>query len=604
VTRELLRDLLRHPVSLVGGGIAFFSFFSILSMFLIEAMLGKSNPYIGVFTYMVYPGLLFFGVFLIPIGAVLERRRRVKTGELPPYPRIDLNQPRTRALFFFIIASSVLLLGLISTVSYRAYHFTDSVTFCGELCHSVMNPEYTAYQASPHSRVTCAECHVGPGATWYVRSKLSGAYQIYSVLFHKYPRPIPTPVASLRPAQETCEQCHWPEKFFGAQLKVITRYGHDEKNSVRQVSSLIRTGGGSPTTGITAGIHWHMNIANEVWYGAADPQRQKIPWVRMKDMQGRVTDYYDQSVSLTPEEMKKLEIRRMDCMDCHNRPSHIFRDPDGAVDTALLTGLIDSSLPYIKREAVRVLSQSYASTEKAREGIATSLDSFYVTKYPKLYAKKREEIKKAIAEVQRIFQTNIFPEMKVDWRTHPDNIGHTLFPGCFRCHEGKHVSKEGKVIRKDCQLCHTIIAQESKVPRPADVEVAEKFRHPWPLKEKHAQLSCNQCHLRGRGLVAECATCHARPANAPMAAFACGQCHLKDQAVQPQAPCAACHPARSELHLKPPHASAACTTCHAPHEWRAAKRESCLTCHADKTAHNAGVVCASCHQFRQVAKAS
>lgn len=603
MTRELLRNLLRHPLSLVGGGIAFFSFFSILSMFLIEAILGKSNPYIGIFTYMVYPGLLLFGVFLIPIGAILERRRRVKTGELPPYPRIDLNQPRTRALFFFIIASSVVLLGLISTVSYRAYHFTESVAFCGELCHSVMNPEYTAYQASPHSRVTCAECHVGPGATWYVRSKLAGAYQIYSVLFHKYPRPIPTPVASLRPAQETCEQCHWPEKFFGAQLKVITRYGHDEKNSVRQVSSLIRTGGGSPTTGITAGIHWHMNIANEVWYGAADPQRQKIPWVRMKDRQGRVTDYYDRSVPLTPEEMKKLEVRRMDCMDCHNRPSHIFRDPDGAMDTALLTGLIDSSLPYIKRESVKVLSQSYASTEKAREGIATSLDSFYVTRYPKLYASKKEEIKKAIAEVQRIFQTNVFPEMKVDWRTHPDNIGHTLFPGCFRCHEGKHVSNEGKVIRKDCQLCHTIIAQQTKVPKPADVEVAEKFRHPWPLKEKHAQLSCNQCHLRGRGLVAECATCHARPANAPMATFACGQCHLKDQAVQPQAACAMCHPARSELHLKATHASAACTTCHLPHEWKAAKRESCLTCHADKTAHNAGVVCANCHQFRALAKA-
>jgi hypothetical protein len=341
-----------------------------------------------------------------------------------------------------------------------------------------------------------------------------------------------------------------------------------------------------------------------VWYGAADPQRQKIPWVRMKDRQGRVTDYYDRSLSLNPEEMKKLEIRRMDCMDCHNRPSHIFRDPDSAMDTALLTGLIDSSLPYIKREAVKVLSQSYPSTEKAREGIATSLDSFYVTKYPKLYANKREEIKKAIAEVQRIFQTNVFPEMKVDWRTHPDNIGHTLFPGCFRCHEGKHVSNEGKVIRKDCQLCHTIIAQQTKVPKPADVEVAEKFRHPWPLKEKHAQLSCNQCHLRGRGLVAECATCHARPANAPMATFACSQCHLKDQSIQPLMACATCHPARSELHLKATHAATACTTCHVPHEWRAAKREECLGCHSDKTAHNAPGVCKDCHSFRQLAKAS
>ncbi|MBI2091139.1 MAG: cytochrome c3 family protein [Deltaproteobacteria bacterium] len=597
-----VRSLMRHPVSLVGGGLAFFSFFSILSMFLIEAILGKANPYIGVFTYMVYPGLLILGLLLIPIGAALERRRRVRVGELPPYPRLDLNNPKTRAIFLFVVGSSVILLGLISTVSYRAYQFTDSVGFCGELCHSVMKPEYTAYQASPHSRVTCAECHVGSGATWFVRSKLSGAYQIYSVLFNKFPRPIPTPVENLRPAQETCEECHWPEKFFGAQLKVITRYGHDEKNSVRQISSLIRTGGGSPTTGLTTGIHWHMNIANEVWYGAADPKRQKIPWVRMKDMQGRVTDYYDQSLSLTPEEMKKLEVRRMDCMDCHNRPSHIFRDPDGAMDSALLTGLIDSSLPYIKREAVGVLSQPYPTTEKAMEGIATSLDRFYVTQYPKLYKERREAIKKAISEVQRIFKTNIFPEMKVDWRTHPDNIGHTLFPGCFRCHEGKHVSPEGKVIRKDCQLCHTIIAQETKVPKPTDVEVAEKFKHPWPLKEKHVQLSCNDCHWRGRGVVVECATCHRRPADAPMA-FACAQCHQKEQSIKPVVACVACHPSRSELHLKPTHAGAECTSCHVPHEWKAARREVCVGCHQDKVAHNPGAICRDCHSFRQVAKA-
>ncbi|MBI2359644.1 MAG: NapC/NirT family cytochrome c [Deltaproteobacteria bacterium] len=597
-----VRGLMRHPVSVVGGALAFFSFFSILSMFLIEAILGKANPYIGVFTYMVYPGLLIFGLVLIPIGALLERRRRVRKGELPPYPRIDLNNPRARAVLFLVVFSSLILMGLISTVSYRAYHFTDSVAFCGELCRSVMEPEYTAYQESPHARVTCAECHVGPGAGWFVRSKLSGAYQIYSVLFKKYPRPVPTPVENLRPAQETCEQCHWPEKFFGAQLKVITRFSHDEDNSARQVRTLIRTGGGSPTTGITAGIHWHMNIANEIWYGAADPKRQKIPWVRMKDSQGRVSEYFDRTVSLTPEQIAKLEIRRMDCMDCHNRPSHIFRDPDSAVDLALLAGRIDRSLPYIKREAVRVLSQSYSSKEKAREGIATGLDSFYVTRYPKLYPRKREAIKKVVAEVQRIYQTNMFPEMNVDWRTHPDNIGHTLYPGCFRCHEGNHVSRDGKTIRRDCQLCHTIIGQETKVPSPTEVAVVEKFNHPWPLRGKHLELSCNQCHWRGRGLIGECTTCHARPADAPMA-FPCAQCHQKEQSVKPVTACVACHPSRTELHLKPTHAAAECTGCHVPHEWKAARREVCVTCHQDKVAHNPQGICRDCHAFRQVAKA-
>jgi hypothetical protein len=598
-----IRNLLPHPLSLVGTGVALFSFLSIVFLLLLEAMLGRANPYLGIFTYLVYPGLLLIGLVLIPIGALLERRRRVKGGSLPPYPTIDLNSARTRGVVFFIVVVSIVLMTMISTVSYQAYHFTESVTFCGELCHSVMEPEYTAYRESPHARVTCAECHVGSGAGWYVRSKLAGAYQIYSVLFKKFPRPIPTPVHSLRPAQETCEQCHWPEKFFGAQLKVITRFGHDEKNSVHQIRSLLRTGGGSPTTGIAAGIHWHMNIANEIYYGAVDPQRQKIPWIRIKDSQGRVTEYFDRTAGLNAEQLKKLEIRRMDCMDCHNRPSHIFRDPDSAADMAMVARLIDTSLPYVKRESVRVLSVVYPDREKAREGIATSLDNFYVTQYPKLYTAKREAIKKAIEAVQRIYQTNIFPEMKVDWRTHPDNIGHTLYPGCFRCHDGNHVSREGKVIRQDCQQCHTIIGQDTKISNPAEVAVAEKFEHPWPLLGKHAQLSCNQCHWRGRGLTPECTTCHVRPAGAPMASLPCSNCHLKEQQKQPLTPCISCHDKRTELHLKTTHSVTDCTVCHVPHQWTVTKREVCYACHPDKANHNAPVLCRDCHPFRQSAKA-
>ena len=570
-------------------------------MFLIEAILGKANPYIGVFTYMVYPAFLVLGLLLIPVGALMERRRRVRRGELPPHPRIDLNNPRTRALFVFVAVSTVFILGLISTVSYRAHQFTDSNGFCGELCHSVMEPEFTAYQASPHARVLCVDCHVGTGATWFVRSKLSGVYQVYSVLFNKFPRPIDTPVENLRPAQETCEQCHWPEKFFGAQLKVITRYRHDEKNSVRQLRMLIHTGGGSPTTGLTTGIHWHMNIANEMWYRASDRQRQRIPWVRLRDMQGGVTEYFDQGVSLQPEELEKLELRKMDCIDCHNRPTHIFRDPDGATDNALLAGLIDSDLPYIKREAVRALTRIYPDTKQARENIATSLGNFYLTQYPELYDAKNEIIRKAISEVQRIYQTNFFPEMKVDWRTHPDNIGHTLYPGCFRCHDGKHVSRDGKVIRNECKLCHTIIGQEARVAIPTKEDMPEQFEHPWPIRGRHAELNCNECHWRGRGMEKDCATCHARPAKAPMA-FPCGQCHLKEQSVKPILACATCHAKRSELHLRPVHLSVKCTTCHVPHQWGVAQRESCLSCHQDKTAHNPQGACQTCHAFRQAAK--
>jgi len=347
-----------------------------------------------------------------------------------------------------------------------------------------------------------------------------------------------------------------------------------------------------------------MNIGNEVWYGAADPQRQKIPWVRIQDRQGRVTEYFERTTSLSAEQLKKLELRRMDCIDCHNRPSHIFRDPDSAVDTALLSGLIDSTLPYIKRESARLLSQDFSSKERARQGIATGLENFYLKQYPPIYQKQREAIRKAIVEVQKIYQTNIFPEMKVNWRTHPDNIGHTLYPGCFRCHDGNHVSREGKVLSKDCQLCHTIIAQESALPKPTEVAAAEKFNHPWPLLGKHAQLSCNECHWRGRGLSPDCATCHAHPADAPMASLPCATCHLKEQEIKPLTPCISCHPNRAELHLKATHAVTECTVCHLPHQWAVTKRETCYTCHPDKSNHYTEGLCRDCHPFRQPAKAS
>jgi hypothetical protein len=161
-----VRNLIRHPLSLIGAGLVVLSGVSIVFLFLIEAITGRSNPYLGIFTYMVYPALLLVGLILIPAGIFLERRHRVRGGEFTRYPIIDLNNAKIRGAFLFIVVSSIFLMGLISTVSYQAYHFTESVTFCGELCHSVMEPEYTAYRESPHARVTCAECHVGSGAGW------------------------------------------------------------------------------------------------------------------------------------------------------------------------------------------------------------------------------------------------------------------------------------------------------------------------------------------------------------------------------------------------------------------------------------------------------
>lgn len=492
-SRQKSPSLLRNYVSIGGVAIVAASLASIALLILIELTETTDKPYLGIFTYIIFPAVLLFGLSLVALGMLLERRRRrrLKPGEIAAYPILDLNNPQRRRAFFTFLGASFLFIFISAFGSYRAYEYTETVAFCGQTCHTVMKPEFVAYLASPHARVACVDCHVGPGAGWYVRSKLSGAYQVYSVAFNKFPRPITTPVHNLRPAQDTCEQCHWPEKFFGAQLKIFNRFAYDEKNTLSQTRMLINIGGGSPATGQVEGIHWHMNIANEITYISADEQRQQITWVRMKDRQGNVTEYTLNGAQLSREQIERSAKRSMDCVDCHNRPSHIYVPPDEAVNQALVAGKLDVSLPYIKRQAVEVLTKSYPSTDEALRAIAADLDGFYRQNYAELYAAKGDAVRNAITEVQRIFQTYIFPEMKVNWKTHPNNIGHYYFQGCFRCHDGQHTSNTGKVIRNDCNICHTVLDQVNKGV-PVAVENGA-FRHPVELGDL-SRHNCTHCH--------------------------------------------------------------------------------------------------------------
>ena len=317
---------------------------------------------------------------------VIERRRRLRAVGAPPhFPKLDLNNPAQRSTVAFVL-SFVVIFALISAVgSYKAYEFTDSVDFCGQLCHTVMHPEFTAYQASPHARVACVDCHVGSGASWYVKSKLSGMRQVYYTALGTYPRPIPTPVQNLRPAQQTCEQCHWPKKFWGAQLKTFTHYGSDEQNTPRVIRMLIKTGGGDPSLGQAGeGIHWHMNIANKVTYFATDEQRQVIPWVRIEDKSGNVTEYMVKDSPPTQAQIDKADKRRMDCIDCHNRPTHIYVPPDLSVDRAMTGRSIDATLPFIKQQGVEVLTADYKTADEALKAIAEKIPKFYQEKYPQI----------------------------------------------------------------------------------------------------------------------------------------------------------------------------------------------------------------------------
>jgi hypothetical protein len=250
---------------------------------------------------------------------------------------------------------------------------------------------------------------------------------------------------------------------------------------------LIKTGGGTAEFGHATGIHWHMNIANQVWFAATDKQSQVIPWVKVRSPDGRTTKYLAKDSTLTPNQIEAMPIQTMDCVTCHARPSHKFLPPDQAVDAAFEAGQLDSTLPFLKRQAVKALIKRYSSSEEAGEGIATALDTFYRNRYPQIYTAKSSQILAAIAAVQQISKKNMFPFMRVDWRTHPDNIGHLYYPGCFRCHDGKHVSADNRVIPQDCETCHSVLATPTSVA---------EFKHPIDLSDVGG-ATCSTCHSGG-----------------------------------------------------------------------------------------------------------
>jgi len=490
-------SLLRNPVSLLGVAVASVSTAFGLPMMFIDMFSRRAHPYLAVLIYLVLPFVASGGVALILVGILWERRRRRRhPGQpTPPLPRIDLNQPTHQALVVVALTAIMVVVVLLSVTGYQAYHFTESVKFCGLVCHKVMKPEYTAYQHSPHARVACTQCHVGPGASWFVRSKITGAYQVYAVAFNKYPRPIATPIKNLRPAQETCEQCHWPAKFFGAQQKTFTHYLTDEANSPWQIQMLIKVGGGDPQIGSTAGIHWHMNISNEIEYIASDERREVIPWVRTTDREGRVTEYQSTEQPLSPEQIAAGRIRRMDCVDCHNRPSHSYKSPMVYVNNGMISGEIPKELPFIKKVAMNVLKGPFTDKDSAITYIRDSITNFYKSGYPAIFKSHQPMIEKAITGILTEFSLNVFPYMRASSKQYLNHIGHIESDGCFRCHSDRHKNETGKVISKDCDMCHTIIAQgPTGNVKYSIVDSLMEFQHPIDIKDNWKTYFCTECH--------------------------------------------------------------------------------------------------------------
>lgn len=479
------QSLLQNWLSLTGLVVIVGGLFSFFLLFMLDAIGHFSNPYISILTWMVVPAFLILGFILTLIGMLRTRHKRVGGASLVSAVQIDLSRPRDRRILITFIVSSLLFIMLAAVGSYNAFNFTESVQFCGETCHGVMKPELTTHDHGPHARVACAACHVGAGVNWFVRSKLSGSYQVYSVLFNKYPRPIGTPIKSLRPARDTCEECHWPQKFSGNLDRTFNYYQGDASNSPYAIRLSIKIGGADPARGPVGGIHWHMVVGNVVEYIATDAARQKIPWVRITDSQGVVTVFREPKFT---NDIAKYEIRKMDCMDCHNRPSHRYVAPDRAVNLAMELGQIDRTIPWIKTNAVYVLTRKYDSDSQARDGIATAL----AERYP-----NDSRIRSVIPVVQQIYRDNFFPEMKANWSVYPDNLGHMIWPGCFRCHDGNHKTEDKKKTIKanDCNSCHTILAQGVGEEMNKLMPGGQKFNHPGGDLDENP--TCVDCHTGG-----------------------------------------------------------------------------------------------------------
>jgi hypothetical protein len=465
VAASLIRPVVYLSANLISRTGVVLTSTSAITLLLAYTFRYQPHPYVGILLFLILPAIFVAGLMLIPFGIYRQFRKERRLGVLPvAYPVVDFSSRELRRTAVFIAVMTAINVPLFAYASYRGTVYMDSVRFCGETCHQVMAPEYTAYKRSPHARVACVECHIGPGAPWFVRSKLSGSYQVLAVTFNLYPRPIPTPVHNLRPARETCEECHWPEKFSGDKFVVKTKFGDDEKNSPVKTVLLLHIGGRTLSNSLV-GIHGrHLDVAM-VTYVATDEKRQTIPWVSYRQEDGSVTEFISTEAPPKPEQLARGERRLMDCMDCHNRPTHTFDMPEAAVNRAMAAGRISPSLPFVHKVAGDLLRRPYPTKLAAQTQLPEALRRYYRTNHFSVYNDQRTQIEQAAESLLEIYSGNVFPEMNVTWGTYPNNLGHQDFPGCFRCHDGNHKSRDGREITQDCNACHNLLAMDDPDPK-------------------------------------------------------------------------------------------------------------------------------------------
>lgn len=453
--RPVWQLLTLHWLSLVGAALVTTAVISWLFVLPLQARGHASNPYVGIVVFLILPLIFFAGLALIPIGVYLGKRH-LQSSLANAFDRKAV----LRRVLWFLGVTTVLNVLIGTQFTYRAVKHMETPQFCGQSCHS-MRPEFAAYADSPHSEIECVECHVAPGAAGWIASKTAGIRQLFETVGNTYQRPIPSALESgnLVPATQTCENCHWPQRFGSVKLRVINSFAEDETNTRTQTVLMMMVGGSK-----FAGIHGaHFGPGIHIRYAAEDAKRQTIPWVEYRNtIIGRFEIFASEGAGA--DGLGNLPKYEMQCVDCHNRPTHTFESPERGMNNALSLGELPTGLPFIKKQGVELLKASYGSNIEAAEKLPMALVGFYKQNYPDLYATRSQDVQSAAQAVLRIYNRNVFPDLKVGWGTYPNNLGHTEFPGCFRCHDGAHTTTNGKTIAQDCSSCHQLLATDEASP--------------------------------------------------------------------------------------------------------------------------------------------
>lgn len=418
----------------------------------------------------------------------------------------------------FVFWAAIVVVGAVAVVAAAFYfdEFTEGHWFCGQLCHA-NRPQGITLEVSSHANVECGTCHIGPGLWPKVEAKILSVSELVSTIANSYERPIELPVERMKPADVICEQCHWAEKEYPERVHLTSRFESDEQNTESQTLYSVYISdanqAGSP------GAHWH--VENTVLYASVDEVQQEIPWVAVEQEDGTLIEYVTTGSTLSEDEQDELHHEEMDCLTCHNRAAHQFRNPELELDKAMAAGEVDPSLPYVKREGLAFLTANYESQDEGIEQMA-GLADFYASEYPATSAEMEHEIERAVEALQEIYHTTVFPEMNLTWDVYPDNLGHADSPGCFRCHDGKHVSEAGDAISRACTSCHSLPVPVGAEPTPSAAPTAEApvtalVTVPVISHTLEGRAQCLMCHGSGplavpdshAGLTDEgCTSCH------------------------------------------------------------------------------------------------